>query len=253
MRFKSLILIIIVLPLIAQPIDRICDLYKSQKHEDAFREFLKELESKTPKSICEDESESYREALAIYLSPNALPNESAREIIENYPNATDPNITYLLAVSHANEGNFDQFFKLFWNAYTVNPNHFLVPKAKAVLHIKLLEKAPTPEKREIEKRAIVNYAAQALMLEPRDHSLYRFILSFCEESERKELLKTNLSKIIHNNIITPRTDIKFYVHQAVDCHEYELAQCYIDRAKEWYQFSRAIQAAQDYLDRKKAL
>jgi hypothetical protein len=51
-------------------------------------------------------------------------------------------------------------------------------------------------------------------------------------------------------MMTARGDIAFYVQQAVSINEIELAQKFIDKATEWYQYSRTIKSAQQYLKNK---
>lgn len=238
--------------LFADPATDACALLRGQKQEEAFRSFLKALDQPVANEEAAPENVTYSEALELYLNPGKAPADAAARIIENYSESEDKGVAYLLAVAYANKGDYERFFNYFWKAYRNNPDHYLAFKARAVLHIKLLERSPTPELREAEKREVFRFSKMALEREPRDHSLYKLTLAFCPESERQEHLKANLNKIITNNIVTPRADIKFYVQQAAAAKEYGLADQYLEKAREWYRFSRAIEAAKEYLDRERA-
>ena len=72
-----------------------------------------------------------------------------------------------------------------------------------------------------------------------------------EGEERQQAIMTYLPRMIDQNIIIPRCDIFFYVRQAIAIQQPELAQRLIDKAREWYQYSKAIEQSQQYLDRNK--
>ena len=46
----------------------------------------------------------------------------------------------------------------------------------------------------------------------------------------------------------PRSELMFYVIEAGDVSDRELAQRFIDRSKEWFPQSRIVTSAQNYLD-----
>lgn len=231
--------------------------YKDQEHEKAFEIFLEALEHETPKEaykISDEENKIYGKALKIYLDHAGLtPNETAQKIALQFGPVYEKNpdfhsLGYLLAVGHANLGQYDPFFDAFYKSYISNPKHFLAFKTKAALHIKLFERAATDAHRQEHRRQILRYAQQAVALQPNDSSIYRMILGFTEEKSKGAVLSSYLNKIIDQNILIPRIDIPYYAEIAIAFEQYDLAQKFLNKAKDWYAYSRVINVAQMHLD-----
>lgn len=86
---------------------------------------------------------------------------------------------------------------------------------------------------------------------PQDHSLYKMLIAFAPVAQKSEVVKVSLKKNVDENIVIPRTDVGFYVDEAVNVQQFDSAQQLINKAREWYRFSRIINAAQECLDQQK--
>jgi tetratricopeptide (TPR) repeat protein len=233
--------------------------YKDQEHEKAFKTFLEALDEcpqEKYEGMTAEENTVYDLALKIYLQDAGLnPIETAVKIQDQFASTYKNNphfhqLGYLLSVSNANTGDYTQFFKYFFNSYKYLPNHFLAYKSKAALHIKLFERALGDEQREKERQEIQNNVQKAIELEPHDTSLYRMALGFAPENLKPGMLSNLLKKIIDKNIVIQRIDIPYYVEMAIAFEKYDEAQSFINKAKEWYSYSRVIVVAQQRLDEK---
>lgn len=232
--------------------------YKDQEQERAFRLYLDLLDMPTslpPYQPSAADERLYSAALKIYLSHNP-PRENAEEIKRIYEQQLKDHPDYLwlgflLSAAYANLGEFDKFFLTFYLSYQRNPDHYLAYKTKAALHIKLMERARTGDERAAQQEAIVRNAIAASEHNPHDTALYKLILTFTKEENKPAIVDTYLHKIIDNNIVISRSDIAFYVQQAVAADRRDLAQQFINKAREWYAFSKVIDAAQQYLDQNK--
>lgn len=233
--------------------------YKDQEHEKAFITFLEALEipSERSESVVEYETESYQDALKIYLEDAGLsPLETARKILGKFETAEqikkdDAYLNFLIALSYANLGQYDRFFEKFYASYLKNSHHFLVYKAKAALSIKLYERAKTPEERTMQADCIIGYAQKAIELNPQDTSLYRMILGFVPSDKKAYWLQTIIQKLIDQNIMIARQDIAYYNELAIFFQQYDLAQKFLDKARSWYVYSRVINEAQQHLNQQR--
>lgn len=231
---------------------------KDQDQEKGFKTFLEllgKIKTKTAPSMSKEEKVHYEKALATYLDHRGgKPLEIAKKIVTEFspisnkqPNAH--HLAYILAAAHANLGQFEKFFDLFYRSYRFYPDHFLAYKVKAVLHVKLFEKCHDTSDREFHRKEILTSLSKALERQPKDTSLYKFLILFSSEEQKAEILRTCLNKIIDKNIILPRSDIAFYVEEAVKAKDLILARRFVDKARSWYQYSRVINAAQQYIDK----
>lgn len=234
--------------------------YRDQEHERAFKTFIDALNLATLEptiSLSKEEESVFNRALTIYLNSAGLtPEETAKKIIDQFGSCCAENphffhLAFLIAISHANLGDYEQFFKQFYQAYVHLPHHFLSYKAKAALHIKLFERAKTDQQREKERQWILEYAKHAVAMQPQDSSLYRMIFAFTREELKANTLSLYLNQIIKQNIVISRGDIPYYIEIALAFNLTDLAQKFLDQAKEWYQYSRVISAAQQFIDEKK--
>lgn len=234
--------------------------FKDQEQEKAFRIFLEALETaKNSENFpSEEERKVYEQALKIYLEHiGSSPEETALKIRAQFGSVMEKNphyylLGFLLAVGEANLGNYDRFFSQFFDSYTHYPQHFLVYKTKAGLHIKLFDRAKSDEEREEQRRLILKNAKEAVAIQPNDSSLYRMIVGFTDESSKCNVLTTYLNKIVDQNIVVSRIDIPYYVEIAIAFEQYDLAQKFLDKAKQWYKYSRVINVAQEYLDEQRS-
>lgn len=233
---------------------------KDQEQEKAFKIFLEALEQPIDKqelsNLHEEENNIYQTALKIYLKDGGLvPDETAHTIISQFSSVYEKNghfhlLGLILAINYANLNQFDLFFDQFYNSYIHYPTHFLVYKTKAALHIKLYERAKTEDQREEHRSHILNNVQKASELEPSDTSLYRMILGFTPDASKPAVLSSCLNKIIDKNIVVSRIDIPYYAEMAMAFDLNELAQKFLDKAQEWYGYSRVITVAQQRLNEK---
>lgn len=230
---------------------------KDQDQESAFQIFLEALETvKTDQTtpMTQETEDLYKSALALYLEHGArTPQATAELICKEYGICQKKTVDayllgYVVALAYANLGNYEDFFNVFFDAYRHYPDHFLAFKTKAVLHIKLFDRARSETDRQRHREAISFNINQAIDREPRDDTLYKMLITFSSQQNKQEHVRRSLNKIIHDNIIIPRCDIQFYVQEAVEMKDYKLTQQFIDRAGEWYKNSRLVNIAQKYLD-----
>jgi len=229
---------------------------RAQHQEKAFEIFLKALETPVSANNKVDSKERtlFLEGLELYLNPEGIrPELLAEEILESYQpvTANHPEYTllnFIVASAYANKKEYDTFFWEFYRSYQNHPAHYLVDKTKAILHLRLMEQARLPVDREKHRQQVVAYLRNAAEKYPADLTLYRMILSLGTKEEKEGILKQSLTRILEENIRIPRGDVFPYVKDAVVLGEFELAQALIDRALEWYRYSRSINAAQKYLD-----
>ena len=200
-----------------------------------------------------NEEQLYSEALKLYLSHTGrLAQKGSAQILQKYrdvvrQHAEYHQLGYLVALSLANSGQYEEFFRLFFASYQAMPDHYLAYKTRALLSLKLRERARSPEQGMAEERDIFRYAAEALKRNPRDVSLYQMSLQFAPPQEKKLLVSSYLNNMIHDNIIVPRGDLLFFVKEATDLGESDLAARFVRQAQIWYPESRIVDAAMEYV------
>lgn len=234
-------------------------LWRDQEQKKAIEVFLEALSS-PPRgqaavaTFSADEQLIYDAALQIYLSAGASAAPMAADsLIKKYASVVQEHPEYhhlgfLVALAYANRGQFDLFFPLFFRSFSADPGHYLVHKTKAILYIKLYEKEPAGGEREALRSKLLESVKSASMLCSYDHTLYKISIAFSQEKERRQALIDVLKRMSLENIIPPRTDVAFYVQQAVDLGEKALAQSFLDGAYKWYPASRVLDSAQQYID-----
>jgi tetratricopeptide (TPR) repeat protein len=228
---------------------------KDQDQENAFKNFLEALNLTLPlKHDSVVDENLYKKIFSAYLDPSRSPRDTASYLIKEFKqvNRERPDqylLDYFLAIAYANLGKYEQFFKHFYRAYQFYPNHYLSYKTKAVLHIKLLERTREENDRTVQRHSVIDNLQQALELEALDTSIYKLLISFASAEKKQAQVQQCLNKIINGNIMIPRSELMFYVIEAADINESELAHRFIMKAKDWYPQSRIIEAAQNYLKR----
>jgi tetratricopeptide (TPR) repeat protein len=233
-------------------------LFRDQDLELAIQSFLLSLERIHAESvISKDEAILFDQALAEYLEHGAsTAQKSAHNILEKYLKTiqTHPDyhlMEYLVAASYANIGQFDRFFDHFYSAYQHHSDHYFAYKTKAILHIKLLERARTESERSKQKIEILHNIHLAIDRYPQDHSLYKLLIHFSDPQKLHDTVTKVLQKIIEKNIVVPRSDIAYYVRKGLDVGERGLAKTFVEKAQDWYKYSRALETAQNMLKQEK--
>lgn len=231
----------------------------AQHDEQAFTLFLQALEEPVTGGAVPEEKELalYEEALARYLNPEGKRSaEVADEILSTYQPivANRPEYTLLnllVATAYANKQDYETFFWELHRSYEQHPNHYLIDRTKAILNLRLMERARGVVERENYRKKVIEHLTNATKKYPADLTLTRMILSLGTPEEKEGVVRETLSRIVSKNIRLPRSDIFPYVKDAAAIHEFDLAQQLIDRALEWYRYSRSINSAQKYLDQKR--
>lgn len=225
---------------------------EDQNQKEAFRVFLETIDNlRQSEDITNLESADYKDALQIYLDGKSSPQENARTILQKYEKlalqSKDPSLGFLVSIAYANLDKYPQFFDLFFHSYKNLPNHFLAEKTKAILHIKLLERTCTVEGREDQRRRILYHLESAQMKAPFDNSLYKLMILYSLPQDKKERITKSITQIIEGDVKIPRSELFFYVQESVDQGEVKLAQRFIEKAKEWYPYSKSIESAEHYI------
>lgn len=229
---------------------------KDQDQEGAFEALLKSLEN-PPQSLKIDADPAYDEALLIYLQEKPeTATETSRKIIMTYApvlkeRKAPSQLGFLLAIAYANVHLYQEFIPLFYSTYRAFPTHFLAYKTKGMLHLKLMERKRAEGDRLQQRAAAIADFEAALALNPSDVSLYRLIIIFQTPELKRNQVQRFLNKMINDNIIIPRSEVMFYVREAVDVKEFDLAQRFITKAHQWHGDSRILDGAQNYLDKQK--
>lgn len=229
---------------------------KDQDQEHAFGSFLQALDQSQMTSLynfCDEKT--YKEVLAIYLdvtvpSPQVTAQKLLNRVVPILKDHPEEKIfNYFVAIAYANLGKYDEFFKHFYIAYQAYPDHYFAFKTKAVLHIKLLERTREEKERTIQREAIVRNLREAMKREPNDTTIYKMMIGFSPPALKHESIKIGINKIVDDDIVVPRTDILFYVEEAVDVNEPALAEAFLSRASIWYPSSKIILEAKRKIEK----
>lgn len=231
-----------------------------QEQVKAFETFLKALDAVSQENNLEifsdDEKRIYDEALKIYLDPRERDSEAlSLKLRDLYAGILRLNpkffhLGYIVAISYANLSQFETFFDIFFRSYVKIPKHFLAHKVRAVLHIKLFERARTPEEKEKERKAILAELEKAKEAYPKDVSLYRMQIAFSQESEKGKILEGNLKEMIREHMMIPRADLSFYFDLLFAYGQLDLAGELLTSSKAAYPYSRTLDAAGELLKEK---
>lgn len=229
-----------------------------QDQENGIKAFIAALQatpSRPTPQVSEQEKELFDKGLAIYLgrTRESSPQEIAVNLYQNFKQVCDQHPEYyllnlLMSTAYANLNRYREFFTTFYRSYPYYQDHYLSYKTKAALHIRLFEKAPKNAEREIEREGAYQNIVKAIEANPSDLSLFKAAMLFAPESNRPELVKFYMLRIIDQKIPVPRSDIAFFVRQAIETKQIDIAQKFVDKSREWYQYSRSVNEAQEYID-----
>lgn len=229
---------------------------RDQEQERAFRAFLQALSDASPlapSTPTAAEQAIYQEALDIYLkNTGRAAQKAAATLAQTYGAVIEAHpdyhlLAYLVALSLANTGCYEPFFKLFYSSCRHYPDHFLAFKTRALLHHKLMEYARDPVVVEKEKAQIWSNAQAAFAQNPRDISLHQMTISFAPADQKRNALLTSLNNIILNNMIVPRSDLLFFVKESGAVGEWTRAEQFLEKARSWYPESQILDSAVIYV------
>ncbi len=178
---------------------------KEQELERAFQLFLEALDETTPQPTPEfsaTEQQLYDEVQQLYLSqPSRKAKEVAAKLRQDYGHtvALHPDyyrLQYLLALAYANSEKFDEFFIRFYPSYQHVPDHYLADKTRALLGIKLMLWAKTPEEKARYRDQVYQYVQCGLSKYQGDYSLYKMSVAFAPKEEKVQVTATSLNNML---------------------------------------------------------
>lgn len=232
---------------------------KDQELEKAFKSYLKALMfAKTEHKIhpTEEESVLYNQALDVYLKNHSGPSlkEASEKIIQTFGPQIQKHpdyhyLNFIVSAAYANLGKMQNFFEGFYQSYIYYPDSFMALRTQAILHRKIYEMAGSLSEKQPEKAAIFDFAVKASAANSSDTELYKLIITMASDKEKEAVVQQTLNKIMDNNIIVPRSDILFYVSMALETNQKKLAQQFVNKSHQWYQYSRIINEAQLAIDK----
>ncbi len=231
-----------------------------QETDRAFHHFLSALKMAPRRetvSMGEEEQKLFDEAIGLYeIQVGGDPVKSAEIMIGRYEEIALAHEEYLhlnmlIGVAYANLGKYDLFFEKFYHSYPNLSDTFLAAKTEGILYLRLSQHGTSPEERHSLEEEAFRSLDLALEKNPRDSNLYKVLIFFAKEKNNDQLILTYLQKMVKSDAPIPRGDIYLYVREAVALGKVKLGQEIIDRASTIYEYSRAITAAQEYLNQHK--
>ncbi|MGK5593825.1 MAG: hypothetical protein ACSNEK_00510 [Parachlamydiaceae bacterium] len=239
--------------------EEILALYKDDRLKEALRAYARLLQ-KAPLvksySISAEEVNAYNDALAIYLNPRNSPYESGELIKDKYATLIHSRphyyqLGYLVGIAYANLSQFDRFFDLFYDSYRRLPENYLAYKGKILIHAKLFELASDQDEKEQERALILQNIEKAKEENSKDFSLYKLEIIF--SNNKGPVVMKNVQDLMTQGTIIPRTELPFYFDELFAYGYLDLAKKLIKKAREWYPFSRTLDAAEEFINQKQAL
>ncbi len=234
--------------------------FSDQEIDRAFRHFLRALKMAPRQEnsrMGEEEQKLFDEAIDLYENQTGgNPVKSAEIMIERFEELALAHEEYLhlnmlIGVAYANLGKYELFFDKFYRSYPSLSETFLVAKTEGILYLRLSQHGKTPEERHALEEEAFRSLDLALEKNPGDSNLYKVLIFFAKEENNDQLLLSYLEKMVKSDVPIPRGDIYLYVREAVALGKVKLGQEIIDRASTLYEYSRAITAAQEYLNQHK--
>lgn len=221
--------------------------FYDQELDASFRHFLYALdfsERKAPISF-----DSCREALDFYLSQSgADPITVATQMLKRYNEKNSKELGFILSIAYANIGDYESFFELFFDAYPHLYDSFLAHKTRGILSLRVMQGQTDPKICAEYREKALNHLTDALEQNASDAALYKILISLAKDEKNDTLVGNYLHKMVEHGVKMARADIYLYVREAVALDECILAKQLIDQAKKYYEYSRAITAAEDYLN-----
>ncbi len=221
--------------------------YIDQELDEAFKHFLLALdtvETKKPRSL-----DKCREAIDFYVSQaGSDPIRAATQLLTRYKDNTSKEMAFILSMSYANLGEYGTFFKDFFEGFPYYSESFLAYKTRGILALRLAQHEKEQRQSSCYRQKAFEHLEAALASYPYDASLYKVLIFLAKEDNNDALIANYLQKIVEHTVKIARADIYLYVREAVTLDELDIAQKMINQAKVYYEYSRALVAAQDYLN-----
>ncbi|NGX61721.1 MAG: hypothetical protein K940chlam9_01210 [Chlamydiae bacterium] len=231
---------------------------EDQELDRAFLHFLKALEkvereAAPPMSV--EEKKLYEEALGLYLAQSGQnPLEMGHQLLEKYEGVTSKHseylyLNFLLSAAYANMERFEEFFKCFYAAFPKMHDLFLADKISGILYLRIAKREADRELAKTYREKAISSLSEALEKNPEDPGLYKTLLFLAKDEKNTPLVRTYLEKIVAHRVPIARGDLSFYVQEAVALGEKGLGQSILDQARLRYDYSRAIERTQQYLEK----
>ncbi|GAB4227367.1 MAG: hypothetical protein Tsb0021_04180 [Chlamydiales bacterium] len=219
-----------------------------EKGVKLFIETLKYIQIRNPPSVSSTEQELYQKALNDYINRKEG-KENARYILTKYGPIVKEHpdyylLNYLVAAAYANLGIIDQFFDTFIQSYQYYPDNYISYKTQAVLYSILYGKTAEKEEKERLRQSIEVYIRKALKHCHNDSGLYKMLITYCSSSEKKAVIQETIKNILSSEVIIPRSEILFFVREALKVQEKDHAREFVRKAKKWYDYSRHLKEAE---------
>lgn len=160
------------------------------------------------------------------------------ELLTKYP--LYMSLEYYAAASLANRGQMIEFFDRFFLAFGHRTECFLRWKTVGVLHLRLYEASSSEACREHHRVEAVRWLKEAYSRQKDDSALPVKILFVLRPSERGSFLREVVESLQTVQVPMRRGDCFALIAQAIELEEVESAKLLIEKARTWYQYSRAL-------------
>ena len=234
--------------------------HKDQEIAQAFIHFLealKRVEKQASYTMSLEEKKVYESALSNYLAQGGHnPEAAAQELLNSYGEMAAAHsdylhLNFLIATAYANLGRYDDFFELFYRGYPYLSDSFLAYKTQGILYLRLSQLSSSMEVRQTFQEEASRLLTRAWERNGKDAGLYKVLVLLAKDQKDDTLVRTYLGELVAHETPIPRGDISFYVREAVRLGEWEVCQIIVDQARALYDYSRAVSAAQEYLNQSK--
>lgn len=229
-------------------------LYADQQKMESGEAFLAALAA-TPlpaqSAVSDEEQKAFDALFPSYEMAMQSEEETAKllqealSLLQSHP--TFLSLEHYIAAALANRGQFIEFYDRFFHAFQARHDCFLSKKTLAVLHLRLFEASTSQDRREVHRQEAVRYLQEAFTLQPHDSSLLVKLAFILPPNEKIVVLKSVTADLLQLSSPLRRGDCFFLIQQAMDVGEVGVARQLIEKARSWYQYSRALNDLSDQL------
>lgn len=219
--------------------------------QEVFLEALAALPSSLQPKVSDEEKKAFDSLFKSYEA-SVHSDEGARhflieaqELLQKHPSFFS--LEHYIAATYANLGQFIEFYDLFFHAFQRREKCFLSKKTIGVLHLRLFEASTSEERREIHRREATRYLREAFAIEPHDSTLVMKLAFILPPNEKIVVLKSVIASLLTVSDPISRSDCFFLIQQAMEVGELNGARQLIEKARSWYQYSRALDELSDRL------
>jgi tetratricopeptide (TPR) repeat protein len=222
-------------------------LYADQQHIEAYEMFLTALKTLPRHSsaiISNAEKNAFDALFPSYAtsvqSPEACSRlfEDAQALLDKHPEFLS--LEHYIAASLANRGKFIEFFDRFFHVFQSRSDCFLSYKTMGVIHLRLFESSSSEERRETHRQEAVCCLKEAFTRQPNDSTLLVKLACILPFQEKVVLLQSVTADLMCLQTPIRRSVCFFLIQQAMDAGELGIAKQLLEKARSWYQYSRAL-------------